>query len=1132
MFFLFLSLVEPKERGTKATVGGYSVYTYQYDPSDLTKEHRYRFKYITANSEIELGDTGYFHNVNGDEGQWSDDYQDGSFMYGSVTLRTTGRTAQHVKVFPGYTETDGNRYTFKTVGINHFGFTNYAFQTLEMPSSLRYVGNYTFWKCANLNNISFISLLEVIPKGCFSECTSLENAVIPSNIKRIEDFAFEKTKISNIIIPETVQKLGHSIFMGCSHLVSVSFPATISTIPDNMFKDSGLTTFPSGVSIESIGISSFENTKFTTLVIPENVITIGASCFKSCSVLTKISFPMSVRVIPDHVLDGCTLLANIEFRDNITSVGAYACANCPAFARINYCGQTLIQFDPTWHQNSRAGQIFIVQYFQGSLNTNDNSVSVSLGVNVFTKTQVAYHIFQHMIRAYPVLPGSGSAASVINNEGIEFVLNLNFDCVNCIGKGKLKEFHLCNSTGRQVSMNANAFSGCPNLEVLMLNDYLTSIGDNAVCNTKITRIDIPNSCQTIGSSAFENCTLLTIVNLGEGVTRIGSSAFKRTGITNIVIPESVTSMGPSAFEGCTNLISATFPSKTTSFPDMTFKNTGLTAYPDLPNIVTIGISTFENTKLTTVVIPEKVNYIGSSCFKACILLTKISFPMSLRVIPPYVLQGCTLLANIEFKDNITSVGEYAMANCPAFTQISYCGRTVIQFDPTWHQNSKSGTIRIIQYFQGTLNTQDSTVTVTTGVNVFTLNNVGYNILQFTINAYPTVKTDASLPSVVKNADINTALNYNVFCVNCIGKEKLKEFHICNSVDRSVSIDANAFNGCPNLESLTLGEFLTSIGNNAVSNTKITKIDIPNSCKTIGASAFEGCSLLAIVNLGEGITSIGNNAFKGTAVAELIIPSSCTSIGQSVFDGCESLLTVHIKGDITIGTNCFSGCIGLTSIAYCGTRDPGRVSFFSTPPPSVTIHTLPSASFDDFGGLSYEKDANVVSKDHFTMTVDDQNVTVVADETVRNGYDIRNGTLKDLLSTKVRCINCQYTTIRSLFFKGGFYKIETDTFKQMTELEYLYFGGKVRWINDRSFLGCANLKTVKIDAAVDHYGDYIFHDCTSLTEFIYCNDSQPVRIRASEPERYKFFTKGSGESYAAQVHVYTPSTFEGDRFKDE
>ena len=70
--------------------------------------------------------------------------------------------------------------------------------------------------------------------------------------------------------------------------------------------------------------------------------------------------------------------------------------------------------------------------------------------------------------------------------------------------------------------------------------------------------------------------------------------------------------------------------------------------------------------------------------------------------------------------------------------------------------------------------------------------------------------------------------------------------------------------------------------------KLTDVFIPKTIKSIGIEAFEGCANLNTVTLSDGVCKIGELAFNGTDITNLVIPNSVDSIGSSAFINCKSL----------------------------------------------------------------------------------------------------------------------------------------------------------------------------------------------------------------------------------------------------
>lgn len=83
------------------------------------------------------------------------------------------------------------------------------------------------------------------------------------------------------------------------------------------------------------------------------------------------------------------------------------------------------------------------------------------------------------------------------------------------------------------------------------------------------------------------------------------------------------------------------------------------------------------------------------------------------------------------------------------------------------------------------------------------------------------------------------------------------------------------------------------------NKAITSLTVPGSVQTIADNTFANCTLLNTVTLGEGVERIGDNAFYNTALKSIVLPKSMVSIGTNSF--ANTLITnVTIKNKDMVG----------------------------------------------------------------------------------------------------------------------------------------------------------------------------------------------------------------------------------------
>ncbi len=131
-------------------------------------------------------------------------------------------------------------------------------------------------------------------------------------------------------------------------------------------------------------------------------------------------------------------------------------------------------------------------------------------------------------------------------------------------------------------------------------------------------------------------------------------------------------------------------------------------------------------------------------------------------------------------------------------------------------------------------------------------------------------------------------------------------------DGIVSIAKGAFDGCKNLESIT----------------------IPSSVKVIGDQSFKNTVSLTDITLPNGITKIGKETFAGSGIKQLNIPSSVTEIGQKAFAGSK-LTTVSLPKVKTIGKEAFKKA-PLTKVTLGSAKTIGDKAFEGTKLKTITI----------------------------------------------------------------------------------------------------------------------------------------------------------------------------------------------------
>lgn len=77
-----------------------------------------------------------------------------------------------------------------------------------------------------------------IGEGCFENCTRLTTVILPETLNSIENNAFAGcTSLRGIFLPESVTVLGKNVFTGCTSLEAICIPASVRWIGANTFDD-------------------------------------------------------------------------------------------------------------------------------------------------------------------------------------------------------------------------------------------------------------------------------------------------------------------------------------------------------------------------------------------------------------------------------------------------------------------------------------------------------------------------------------------------------------------------------------------------------------------------------------------------------------------------------------------------------------------------------------------------------------------------------------------------------------------------------------------------------------------------------------------------------------------------------
>lgn len=340
-------------------------------------------------------------------------------------------------------------------------------------------------------------------------------------------------------------------------------------------------------------------------------------------------------------------------------------------------------------------------------------------------------------------------------------------------------------------------------------------------------------------------------------------------LTEVVIEDGVTEIGKDVFQGCVGLTNVMIPDSVKKIGTWSFYMCKGLKNVDIPANTEIGDSSFRQSGLEQVTVSggsvgnyafhridnlKKISIncetIGEEAFSGCDYLTDITLGENVKTLGDKAFYTCDALERVEIPSTVTDIGEKTFYSCPALKEAIIRAGTV-----------KAGTF--------------------------------YNC--------------RALATLVISD--NATLDASFTVGNTYAKETLETVKI----ERG-EIGISAFNSCPNLTTVELGNGVTSVGDNAFSKcTALTSVNIGDGVTSIGKNAFNGCTALTNANIGSG--AIGESAFNGcTSLANVTLGNGVTSIGRNAFLRCKALASMNIGSSVkTIESFAFSGCEALKEV---------------------------------------------------------------------------------------------------------------------------------------------------------------------------------------------------------------------------
>lgn len=1014
--------------------------------------------------------------------------------------------------------------------------------TILNAKYLKNVGYAAFSRC-NLKSIDISNCEYIAGCGFYSNGALIK--VKADKLKQIGDYAFYScSALYQISLPTSLQSIEESAFENCVSLIEVINHSSITLEANST--DNGYVAYYS-ISIinsesNSILVNDNDYIKYMDLDYGYKIVSyIGNS--------KDLVVPTNAYAIKSYAFIGLDI-DSLTINDNIKCIDNDALYNL-SVKTLN------ISLNEDILDNTTAKYWFNYNYYWYScyidniiIRGNITSLPERFFDYIYATTVVLpesiNYLGSYCFEFYDI-------ENIYYNSTFEDFLNI--DGSNMFFNSKTPNLYLKDATGdieylgnkysvletftltADMELNSYQFQYYP-FKKLIIAEGVTSIPDCAFryCS-RLEEVQLPSTLTTIGYCAFSQCRKLNEITLSEGLEEIGSYAFESTSLKTLTIPASVTFINDYAFSSCKSLIAVTYKSSADVSNCMFNECSTLQSVRFLGNIASIGRNAFNGTTaLNKISLPSSVSTIYDGAFSDsaireidlsnlsitsieyntfanCKNLATVLFPNSLTSIGSAAFKN-TKIKNLVISENFTSIASKAFSDCYYLETVTFNGNTELDSsifsdcrslrqvslpeNMTSIPNSLFSNCISLSFMnlpEGVTSIGNSAFAGCTGLQSINLPDSITSLGEKCFNGC----TKLSYNSYGNGTYLGDSTNpYKYFMAPEVGKTNITihgdtkvfvDHSFISNVIQSVvvpstieSMPKGLFYKCDNLTELEIpftgdgssivyfNYLFDSNNNNIPSTLKTVTI---NSGERIGQYAFQNVTNIETVVLANTITSISTYAFKGSGIKNIVIPASLKNIYQEAFSGCTNLESIDlslmdITSEGTLGNQVFYGCTKLASVTL-----------------PVGIKTIPANLFDGCTSLS--------------------SITIPNTVTSIGAYAFYKCGLTEInIPTSVTTLGDYsfgyMTKLESITIPSSITSIPTYCFAYCKGLTSISLPSTLTTIGDHAFYGCETLPSFDISSGVDTVKEYAFSDCKLLSQVTIPNTVTTI-------ERYAFANCG-------------------------
>ena len=446
-------------------------------------------------------------------------------------------------------------------------------------------------------------------------------------VTRIGYQAFSMSEITEVVIPNTVYRIGGNAFRICKFLEKVTMTDAVTEIWSQAFEGCR---------------------KLKEINLSENLETLPFSCFSWCDSLKSITLPHSINTIQSNAF---------KESHNLKAITCMA-----------------------WEPPTIDETVFASDVLSSATLTVPKTP-----YNDYKDASCLWSAFNTIKSLYYDIERDG-IYFLLNNMGTLDVTYKDNNYNSYSGHVRIPGWITLHEGDIDVEgIGTQAFMTCRNLTSVSLPPGLKTIRNRAFmyCSS-LSSITIPSSVETIEYNAFTGCSSLASITLREGLKTIGLQAMSAIPLTSITLPASLESIDGSALSCNTSLpainISADNPNYV-SIDGVLYTRDGKklvtypagksgTTYTVQDGVQVIANNAFDRARsLTEINLPSTLKEVQTSAFRECNALQQMVYPRGVTKIFNSAMDNCNAMTTVTLPSTLTYLGANVFYRCTSLNKI-------------------------------------------------------------------------------------------------------------------------------------------------------------------------------------------------------------------------------------------------------------------------------------------------------------------------------------------------------------------------------------------------------------------------------------------------------------------------------